>query len=243
MSDEMFPVAILAGGLATRLRPMTEAIPKSLVDVNGEPFVYHQLRLLRSRGVDRIVICLGHLGEMIAEAVGDGTKFGVRVTYSSDGSRLLGTAGAVKKALPILGDQFFVLYGDSYLPCDFAAAQRAFVRGGTLALMTVFQNDGRWDHSNVEYAGGRIVAYNKTKPTPRMRHIDFGLGVVDQRAFDGVPEEQPYDLAAVYEDLLHRGQLTGFEVDERFYEIGSLDGLAEMRHLAARWPTTFKESK
>lgn len=243
MNTERFPVAILAGGLATRLRPITSTIPKSLVDVNGEPFVFHQLRLLRSKGVDRVVICVGHLGDMIAEAVGDGTRFGLRISYSFDGPRLLGTAGAVKRALVLLGDRFFVLYGDSYLPCDFATVQNAFMDQGRLALMTVFRNEGCWDRSNVEYLGGRIRAYSKVQSSADMRHIDYGLGAFDRRAFDLVPDDEPFDLAALHGDLLRRGQLAAYEVAQRFYEVGSPEGLEEMRRYLARCAVGSREQE
>lgn len=237
MSTGFFPVAILAGGVAARLQPLTESLPKALVDVNGEPFIAHQLRLLRANGIERVVVCAGYLGEKIQECVGDGARFGLQVLFSFDGPPLLGTAGAVKKALPLLGETFFVLYGDTYLPCDFGAAQTGFEKGGRLALMTIFRNDGRWDASNVEFGKGRIVAYDKRHPTPWMHHIDYGLGVFRRFAFEGVPSDRPYDLATLYQDLLRRGELAACEVDQRFYEIGSFEGLEETRrYLAAQAP-------
>jgi NDP-sugar pyrophosphorylase family protein len=223
------PVAILAGGLATRLRPITELIPKALVDIQGEPFVNHQLRLLSAHGVRRAVLCVQYRGELIQEAVGDGSQFGMQVDYSFDGSNLLGTAGAIKKALSLLGDAFFVLYGDSYLPCDYEKIQSAFQESRRLALMTVFKNEGQWDKSNVEFSDGFIVSYDKKRKTPGMRHIDYGLGVFSAGAFGKVPESQAYDLALLYRNLLHAGNLAAFEVAERFYEIGSFAGLEELR--------------
>src|SRR5205823_1192201 len=159
-----------------RLRPLTETVPKSLIEVAGEPFLWHQLRLLQAQGVERAVLCLGHLGEMVRESVGD-RRFGVEIEYSFDGAKPLGTAGALKQALPLLGDRFFILYGDSYLPCDWAAVQQTFWATGRQGLMTVCRNDNQWDTSNVEFAGGEIVAYDKKLRTPRMRHIDYGLGM------------------------------------------------------------------
>jgi NDP-sugar pyrophosphorylase family protein len=223
------PAAILAGGLATRLRPHTDALPKALLDIGGEPFVAHQLRLLRARGLERVVLCVGFLGEMIQDAVGDGGRYGLRVDYSFDGPTLLGTAGAIKQALPLLDKTFFVLYGDSYLDCDYRAVAASFERSGALALMTVYRNDGRWDASNVAYSGGRIVAYDKTHRTEAMRHIDWGLGVFTRQAFAVAPKREAYDLATLYQRLLAAGQLAAVEVDRRFYEIGSLKGIAEMR--------------
>ena len=229
----MFPVAILAGGLATRLRPQTETTPKALLDVNGEPFVAHQLRLLRARGIVQVVLCIGYLGEQIARVVGDGSQFGLKVTYSFDGPTLRGTAGAIKNALPLLDESFLVLYGDSYLECDYTAVQTAFERAGKQALMTVYRNEGHWDTSNVEFADGHMRAYSKQQRTERMKHIDYGLGVFSRAAFIGVPERTPYDLEMLYRDMLEQGQLAVCEVSQRFYEIGSPAGLEELRqHLA-----------
>ncbi|HEV8455366.1 MAG TPA: sugar phosphate nucleotidyltransferase [Gemmatimonadales bacterium] len=236
MSESLFAVAILGGGLATRLRPLTDAIPKALVDVNGEPFIAHQLRLLRSNGLDRMVYCAGYRGEMIREYVGTGARFGVTVEFSFDGLPLLGTAGAIRRALPLLGDSFFVLYGDSYLPCDYRAVQRAFVGSGQPALMTVFRNENRWDPSNVEFSEGRILAYDKTGRTARMQHLDYGLGVFARRAFDRVPRDSATDLARLYQSLLERGELAAWEVTQRFYEVGSFDGLEETRRYLAAHP-------
>jgi NDP-sugar pyrophosphorylase family protein len=229
MNEVMLPVVILAGGLATRLRPITENIPKALVDVNGEPFIAHQLRLLKAHEIERVVIACGYLGEMIRQVVGDGRSFGVKVEYSFDGPHLLGTAGAIKKALPLLGEEFFVLYGDSYLPCDYDAVQSAFLQSRKLALMTVFRNDGLWDRSNVEYLRGKIIAYDKQYPTSRMRHIDYGLGVFNKFGFEIVPGDQPFDLSRLYQALLEQGELAAYEVTQRFYEIGSFEGLEEMK--------------
>jgi NDP-sugar pyrophosphorylase family protein len=229
------PVAILAGGLATRLGPLTRAVPKCLLDVAGRPFIHHQLHQLHTQEVRRVVLCLGHLGEKVVEAIGDGSEFGLEVAYSFDGPELRGTAGAVRRALPLLGPAFFVLYGDSYLECNYAVVQEAYQVAGKMALMSVFRNMGRWDTSNVEFRDGRILAYDRVARTPAMQYIDYGLGVWDQRAFDVVAETGSCDLAAVYQEMLRRGELAGFEVTERFYEVGSVAGLAETReHLAGR---------
>lgn len=227
--DGLPTLAILAGGLATRLRPLTETIPKSLVDVAGEPFIARQLRLFQAAGAHRVVILAGYLGEMIEAVVGDGSAYGLAVEYVYDGKRLLGTAGALRRALPRLGDEFLVVYGDSYLPCDYAAALTAFRAGGKPALMTVFHNEGLFDTSNVEYAAGRILAYDKKHRTDRMRHIDYGLGIFKAEAFAGLAEGVPVDLADLYGDLLARDALAGHEVFERFYEVGSFPGLRELQ--------------
>jgi N-acetyl-alpha-D-muramate 1-phosphate uridylyltransferase len=231
----MLPIAILAGGLATRLRPITEKSPKSLIELHGEPFIVHQLRLLRAAGIHRAVLCIGHMGELIQNIVGDGSALDMEVDYSFDGPALLGTAGAVRNALPRLGGAFFVIYGDSYLPCNYAEVARAFESSGAPAMMTVFHNQGKWDTSNVEFADGRILAYDKQNRTPQMAYIDYGLGVFRSQAFSSLAPAKPYDLAGLYQDLLRRGQLAGFEVRERFYEIGSPAGLEETAaFLAAR---------
>ncbi len=227
------PVAILAGGLATRLGPLTAARPKSLLDVAGQPFAVHQLELLRRHGLREVVFCLGHLGEQVEAALGDGAAWGLRLRYSYDGPRLLGTGGALRRALPLLGEAFFVLYGDSYLDCDYAAVAAAFRASGALGLMTVFRNDGQWDRSNVHFAEGRIWRYDKHSQTPAMRHIDYGLGALRAEAFAAYPPDEPLDLASIYQDLLGRGQLAAYEVTQRFYEIGSAAGLEETRRFLA----------
>jgi NDP-sugar pyrophosphorylase family protein len=223
-----WPIAILAGGLATRLRPVTEKIPKALIHVAGQPFLAHQLRLLSRAGLRKMVLCAGYRGEMIEEEFGDGSSFGVEMRYSYDGPELLGTGGALKKALPLLGKRFLVLYGDSYLPIDYAEPVGAFVASGKPGLMTLFQNEGRWDTSNVLFHEGLIQSYTKSDPTPEMRHIDYGLGVFSALAFSSSPSGKPFDLADVYQELSARGKLAGYEVNQRFYEIGSPSGLAEL---------------
>jgi len=228
-------VAILAGGLATRLRPLTETIPKALVEIHGRPFISWQLDWLRDQGVRRVVVCAGYRGEQIQEVVGDGRAWDLQVDWLFDGPVLLGTAGALKRALPLLAGPFFVLYGDSYLPVPWRPVQETFDASGQLALMTVFRNEGQFDRSNVEFANGRIVVYDKKALTPRMQHIDYGLGLFAPAAFDSIPEGQPSDLAALYAALLARDELAAYEVHERFYEIGSWEGIeATTAFLAAR---------
>ena len=223
-----WPVAILAGGLATRLRPLTETIPKTLVSVADEPFLAHQLRLLRSHGFRQAVLCVGHLGEMIQQQFGAGSVHGIHLRYSFDGPKLLGTGGALKRALPLLGDRFVVLYGDSYLPMDYAAAVRTFEASGLPGLMTVFHNQGRWDTSNVVFADGTIRTYDKKERHPEMQHIDYGLGILRADTLAAYPDDTLLDLADVYRDLSRAGRLAGYEVRHRFYEIGSRQGLAEL---------------
>jgi MurNAc alpha-1-phosphate uridylyltransferase len=230
-------VAILAGGLATRLGDITRTIPKALLDVAGEPFIAHQLALLRAAGMKRVVLCIAHLADQIEAVVGDGRAWDLEVLYSRDGEPgggLVGTGGALRQALPLLGDRFLVMYGDSYLVCDYRAIGDAFVASGKRGLMTVYRNDGQYDRSNVRFRDGRIIVYDKTPGIADLTHIDWGLGAFAADAFAGVPVGVKVDLAAIFQDLLARDQLVGYEVHQRFYEIGSEAGLAETRHLLAR---------
>jgi NDP-sugar pyrophosphorylase family protein len=228
------PVAILAGGLATRLGSVTGTIPKALVDVAGRPFVDHQLALLRRHGIRRIVFCVGHLGDQIEAHLGTGADRGLSITYAYDGDRLLGTAGALRRAMPALGDPFWVMYGDSYMDIDYAAVLADFDRRGAGALMTVIRNDNRWDRSNAEYRDGELVVYDKRRPTPAMRHIDYGVALLSRAAAERIPPGVPYDLADLYRDLVADRTMIGYEVTERFYEIGSPAGLEETRrHLTS----------
>jgi NDP-sugar pyrophosphorylase family protein len=224
---QMPPVALLAGGLATRLRPLTEQVPKAMLDVAGEPFIAHQLRLLRRENITRVVICSGYLAKQIEDYVGDGSAFGLSVGYRSDGPRLLGTGGALRAALDQLGDEFLVMYGDSWLDIAYAPVVEAFRASGKPALMTVFRNEGQWDTSNVWFEDGRIRLYSKRERLPQMRHIDWGLGMVRAEALEMRPAGEPFDLAEVYSELSRADKLAGYEVTTRFYEIGSAEGLKE----------------
>jgi NDP-sugar pyrophosphorylase family protein len=228
------PAALLAGGLATRLRPITETIPKAMVEVAGRPFVDHQLALLRRHGIRRVVLCLGHLGERIERHLGDGTALGMELRYSHDGERLLGTGGALRRALPLLGPVFWVLYGDSYLDIDYRAVLSHFAAREARGLMTVYRNENRWDKSNVVFRDGRLLCYSKRSSTPEMRHIDFGVTLLKREVLLPVPTETPSDLADLISEMAASGELVGYEVSQRFYEIGSHQGLEEtQRYLQA----------
>jgi len=225
------PVALLAGGLATRLRPITEKIPKLLVEVAGEPFFSHQIRLLKAAGLTRIVLCVGYLGEQITELYGDGSTYGLEIKYSFDGPKLLGTGGALIQALPLLGEAFYVLYGDSYLPIDYRAIGSHFVSSEKKGLMTVYKNEGLYDASNVWFESGRIKRYDKKVKLPEMKYIDYGLGLFKASAFDTFSRTEPVDLAEVQKKLVSENELCGYEMHERFYEIGSPEGLSELNTL------------
>jgi len=224
----MPPLALLAGGLATRMRPLTESVPKSMLEVAGEPFIAHQLRLFRREGIGRVVMCVGYLWQEIADFVGDGTRFGLEVVYSVDGTPLLGTGGALKRALPYLGDDFLVCYGDSYLDIPYAPVVAHFRDSGKPGLMTVYRNENNWDTSNVVFDGQKILAYDKVARSPAMSHIDWGLGVFQASAFEDWPENEAFDLARLYRHLVDTDALAAVEVQQRFYEIGSFGGLAEL---------------
>ena len=221
------PVAILAGGLATRLGAVSKVTPKALMAVAGKPFIEHQLALLRRDGVRNVVICAGHLGTVIRDHLGDGARFGLAVAYSFDGEKLLGTGGALRRALPLLGGTFFVLYGDSYLDIDLARVLAAFRASGKPGLMTVFANAGRWDTSNVHFDGGRVLRYDKRNPSLDMRFIDYGLGILTAPVLAAHRPDEVFDLADVYSGLSAAGELAGYEAERRFYEIGTPAGLAE----------------
>lgn len=227
------PVALLAGGLATRLRPITTKIPKLLVEVAGEPFFTHQLRLLKAAGLTEIILCVGYLGEQIVELYKDGSRYGVNIKYSFDGPKLLGTGGALIQALPLLGESFYVLYGDSYLPIDYRKIGDHFINSGKQGLMTVFENKGLYDASNVWFENGEIKVYDKKAKLPEMKHIDYGLGLFKATAFEGYSKTDVVDLAEVQKKLVSQHELCGYEMKERFYEIGSPEGLAELNTLLA----------
>jgi NDP-sugar pyrophosphorylase family protein len=225
------------------MRPRTERIPKVLLPVNGVPFAHHQLHLLASQGVEEVLFCVGHLGGMIQESIGDGDAWGVRVRYVDEGVPLRGTAGALRVAADAgeLDQTFLVLYGDSYLPIALKPVIDAFHRSGLPALMTILRNDGRWDASNVRYEAGRILDYDKQHRSPeskRARHIDYGLSVLDRALIDScVSPGHTADLANLFHDLSLDGRLAGFEVTERFYEVGSPSGLADLEaHLRSSAP-------
>jgi NDP-sugar pyrophosphorylase family protein len=220
---------ILAGGLGTRMRPLTDACPKTLLEVSGRPFAYHQLHWLAARGVDDVIYCIGHQGDMIRRYWQSEPKPVRSIRYVDEGEKLRGTGGALRLASEqaVLDESFLVIYGDSFLPVDFAPVWRAFDASGMPALMTVLRNQGRWDRSNVIYDNGRVTLYDK-RGDPRMQYIDYGLSAFRRELFDHAPEVS--DLALLLHQLSLQGKLAGFEVAERFYEIGSPQGLSDLEH-------------
>jgi len=224
-SDRLPPICLLAGGLGTRLGDAVRDIPKPLLEVAGEPFLIHQLRLLARFRATRVVLCVGYLGELIERRIGP-SQFGIEITYSYDGPSPIGTLGAVRKAAPALGERFLVLYGDTYLRIDYLAVVRAWVQSGLPALMTVLRNQGQWDVSNVSFDGTRVTRYDKRAPGPEMSWIDYGLGGLCADALELLPATAD-DLSDLYHELAARGGLFGFAATERFFEIGTPASLAE----------------
>jgi NDP-sugar pyrophosphorylase family protein len=221
------PAALLAGGLATRLRPITHTLPKCMVEVAGRPFIDHQLALLKRNGICRVVLCLGYLGDQVAAHVGDGSQLGMDIRYSFDGDQLLGTGGALRRALPLLGELCWVLYGDSYLDIDYRAVFDAAQRSAAFGLMTVLRNANQWDRSNVVFREGQLVCYHKRQTRPEMEYIDYGASLFRRPALERIPANTVNDLSDLMHDLVSAGEMIGYEVHKRFYEIGSHQGLLE----------------
>ena len=239
----MLPVVILAGGLATRLYPVTRKIPKALIPVAGRPFIDHQLGLLREKGVTEVVLCVGNLGRMIETHVGDGARYGLGVRYSYDGDRLLGTGGAIKHAAGLLPDAFLILYGDSYLDIDLEPVEHRFFSSGLMVLMTVFRNRDMFGASNIVAGNGKVVLYDKTVRDPRMEYIDYGLIALRKSVFDPYPPDEPFDLAVVLSRAAAAGSVAACEVGRRFYEIGSIRGIEETEdYIRNRKPRSGKDS-
>jgi len=223
----MLQLVVLAGGLATRLRPISEKIPKSLIEINGEPFIFHQLRLLKSKGFERVVICAGYLGNMIEDILGNGEKFDLNVVYSYDGEVLLGTGGAIRNAFPLLDEKFMITYGDAYLDFDYDGLNSFIKQNRYSAVMTIFKNEDLFDTSNVLYKNGKIL-YSKMNRSADMNYIDYEFSAVTKSIFNSYKIFDKFDLSDVFEKLSVDGQLGAFEVTNRFYEIGSFQGITDI---------------
>jgi N-acetyl-alpha-D-muramate 1-phosphate uridylyltransferase len=222
---------ILAGGLATRMRPRTLTIAKAMLEVAGRPFIDWQLEKLRACGIDDIVLCVAHLGEQIEAHVGTGEQFGVQVRYSDEGKTLLGTAGALRVALPMMEAAFLVTYGDSYLPFDYAEPLRVLqAHDDSDGVMSVFPNGGRWDSSNVviDETRTRVVRYEKGKDDPAFDHIDYGALALRRSVLESLPLGQRAGLEGIQEALAREVRMRAVVAKERFYEIGSPEGLAAL---------------
>jgi len=224
---------ILAGGVASRLGSQAADVPKTLVPVAGRPFADRQLAWLSEQGVSRVVYCIGHLGDQVRAYVGDGSRWDLRVSYVDEGRDLRGTGGALRLALEegVLGDSFAVLYGDSYLRLDLGAVRAAFEKTSAPALMTVLRNENRWDASNADFDGELVTRYSKTEGD--FEWIDYGLSLLERDVVAELPPDRPSDLAELFAQLSREGRLAGYEATERFYEIGTPEGLAELEAFLA----------
>jgi NDP-sugar pyrophosphorylase family protein len=225
---------ILAGGLATRLRPITERVPKSLIQIHDKPFLQYQLERLKDEGVTDIVLCVGYLGDRIVEYFGDGRKYGVNITYSNDGDHLLGTGGALKKAWKYLRKEFFLTYGDSYLFIDYPTVMSWFKKLDKQGLMVVYKNYDQYDKSNVSIEGNLVKSYSKTNKTKGMIYIDYGASILRRDVLNLVPEGAVCSLEELFAQLIEQQQLLAYEVKERFYQIGSVDGIEEFKQYISR---------
>jgi len=223
----MLPLAILAGGYATRLGLLTTETPKCLIEINGRPFVDWQLELLMEHGYSDFIFCVSYKSDMVQDYLGDGSDRGARIQYSLDGDTQLGTGGAIQGALPMLGKKFGVIYGDSYLPTNYKAAEQFFLNSRSQALMTVYENKNQFDCSNVEFIDGKLINYEKGSNSGQMHHIDYGITFFSEAVFHPWADQSSFDLSEVCQQLATQGQLLGFEVFERFYEIGSVQGIEE----------------
>jgi len=221
-------LVILAGGMATRLYPVTLEIPKSLIDINGKPFIQHQIDLIKSKGINKIVLCLGNFAKPIEDYLGDGNSDSLDIKYSYDGDTLLGTGGAIKKAFPLLSDPFMIMYGDSYLNIEYIDIMEYFNNFDKLGLMTVMKNENKWDKSNIVFRGGRIVKYEKVDAA-EFDYIDYGFNILRKSALTPFMNEDKFDLKDVFKDLISKQEMLGFEVFNRFYEIGSFQGIEETK--------------
>ncbi len=224
-SEQLPTVCILAGGLGTRLGERVHKQPKPLLEVAGQPFLWHQLRLLSGCGAREIVLCVGYLGEQVRERIG-AELFGLSISYSFDTAGLSGTLGAIRRAADMLGERFLVLYGDTYLRIDYVAAANAWQTSRLPAMMSVLRNEGRWGTSNATYADGLVLAYDKWAPLAQMRWIDYGLGGLERSALERAPAQMT-DLAEFYRLLAAQRLLCGYEAHTRFFEIGTPETLAE----------------
>ncbi len=224
-------MVILAGGLATRLKPLTDSVPKSMVRVEGRPFLEYQLELLRENGICNIVLCVGHLSRMVKEHFGDGFRFGVKIVYSDEGKELLGTGGALKKAEPLLEDRFFVMYGDSFLMYDYQAIRSYSGRFPNFCVLVVYRNENLYDNSNIAIQDGLVSAYDKANPDGKLVYIDAGLSILRREYISQIPSHQSSPLEELYCKIIDDRNMLAYEVDQRFYEIGSPRGLREFQRL------------
>jgi len=227
-------IVILCGGKATRLYPLTKKIPKSMMRFEGKPFLEQQLDLLKKNRIFDIVLCVGYKAEQIKKYFGDGKNFGVEIKYSSDKKKLLGTGGALKKAENLLEDSFLVMWGDSYLPFNFQKAIKFFKKSNKPGMMIVFKNLNKYEPSNVEVKNNLVKSYSKKRKTKKMKYIDYGISIYRKEVLKHLPKNQVCDLTRLQQALIKKRQLLAYPAEKRFYQIGSPDGLEELKNYIKR---------
>ena len=222
----MFPVVILAGGLATRLGKLTEKIPKSLIQINSNPFVYWQLKLLKESEFSEVYLLVSHFGNQILDFIGDGSKFDLKVNYIFDGEVSLGTGGAILKNLSKLPEKFFLLYGDSYLDIDYLKMEKHFLQEESDYLMGVCPKTHQYNFTpNVQFSSGKVLRYSKVSSTSSMKHEDFGVSIISKSVFMNLKGEEYKDLGSIMSVLADQGIITGYLFQEKYYEVGSEIGI------------------
>jgi NDP-sugar pyrophosphorylase family protein len=224
----MLPVVIIAGGLATRLKSRAHDRPKSMLVVNEKPFIDWQLNMLASQGVEKVIICIGNKGDQIASFVGNGSRYGIEIFYSSDGEFLLGTGGAVQKASKLVQGKFLVTYGDSYLPISFFEFSKKFEDSKKNSAMAVYKNDNLYDKSNIDFIDGEILTYSKNDVHKKFKYIDYGLLGLNSNTFPFREHNSEWDLSILLNKLVIQKEILGIEVHNRFYEIGSESGIFDL---------------
>ena len=222
-------IVILCGGLATRLRPVTEKIPKSMIKIEGKLFLEYQLNLLKKNNIFDMIFCIGDKGEQIEDYFGNGSRFGIKIEYSREKEELLGTGGALKQAESLLDEVFLVIYGDSYLPFNFKVAIDYFNKFNKLGLMTVYKNQDLSGGNNVVVKDNLVKQYNKENPREEMGYIDYGVSIFRKKALEFLPENTHCDLSQLHLSLIKKDQLLAFESKIRFYEVGSFSGIEEFK--------------
>jgi NDP-sugar pyrophosphorylase family protein len=227
----MMQAVIMAGGMGTRLGRLTARLPKSLVNIHGRPFLEYQIDLLRKNGIRKVLLCIGHLGEQIKERFGTGRDLGVTIRYSEEGEDLLGTGGALKKAEPLLEERFLLLWGDSYLLLDYRKIWNAFLKAHRLGLMVVYKNSNDRIPSNVAVRDDRVALYNKWKTHSDMLYIDNGLSAWRKDILGMIPSGKPFEIERLFQRLSERGEVAAYETEQRFYEVGSISGLGELKRI------------
>jgi len=223
---------IIAGGLAQRIRPLTLNTPKSLIKIKGIPFIDYQLKFLKKQNIDEVILCLGYLGEMVSDYVKDGSQYGIKVKYSFDGKKLLGTGGSLFNAKSLLKGKFIVIYGDSFLPINFQLVLKKFFKSSKSSLMVIMKNKDLWDKSNVIFNGRKIIEYSKNSNSDKMKYIDYGLSVLNKKNFLFFCKDMnsTFDLSLYLRSLAVNDDLDHFLTKKRFFEIGSLSGILDFEN-------------